>query len=147
VFLSLFMVIDRRHPTIIIDSREKKPLKFPGLRSTRKALQVGDYSIFGYGQLVVVEYKSLPDWINWLSYSDRRRFEGQVHKLLTIPYRCVVVGGALGSPGPKRILDPDTIVERAALVTAMGIPVVFCKGRIQAARFTLNFLQQGIKLC
>lgn len=148
------MPIDRKKPSIIVDTREKRPLnlEFTGCKILRNALSIGDYSIYGYGQLVVVEYKSLTDWLKWISYSDHKRFERQVHNLITIPYRCIVVGGRLGSvcgtiDHTYAAHSKEVALERTAQVTAMGIPVIFCSGRIQAARFTYKFLQEGVKLC
>jgi len=148
------MPINRKLPSLIVDSREKRPLnlEFANRKIIRKALQIGDYSIHGYGQLVVVEYKSLSDWLKWISFSDIKRFERQVHNLITIPYRCVVVGGRLGAVSGNvdasfLAHSKEVALQRTALVTAMGIPVVFCSGRLQAARFTYKFLQEGVKLC
>ena len=48
--------------TIIIDTKEKKPFKLDGLKTIRKGLKVGDYSIEGFQDRVAIERKSAIDF-------------------------------------------------------------------------------------
>jgi ERCC4-type nuclease len=139
------MPLNRRHPTILVDSRERKPLLFPGIKSVRTTLKTGDYSIRGFTNCCVVEYKSLSDYVKWLSFHDAKRFNSQLERLLDIPHSVVVVGAPLGTRSPYCSMHSDTIVERTAQITVYGLPIVFCRGRKQAARFVVEFLTRGVK--
>lgn len=67
-------------PTIVVDSREQKPYKFPGIDSVAtKQLPVGDYTYEGWGDTFAVERKSLDDLATSLG-SDRLRFENEIRR-------------------------------------------------------------------
>ena len=134
----------RRGIRILIDTREKRPLLFPNLISAKATMKVGDYALHGYSKWAVVEYKSLGDWVHWINPSRTKRFDGQLTKLSRVPRKVIVVGGRLGSSVPYSRMGEDTIMQRTAQITVWyGIPVVFCSGRRQAAKFITNFLLEA----
>jgi ERCC4-type nuclease len=56
-------------PTLLVDSREQNPFNFSRFQGwfagiEKKALQLGDYSIAGLGDICVVERKDLSDLIH-----------------------------------------------------------------------------------
>lgn len=63
--------------TILIDSREKKPYKFPGVESRFEQLNVGDYTIDGFQDEFAVERKTLDDLTRSMG-TDRERFENEM---------------------------------------------------------------------
>lgn len=80
---------------LIIDDREKRPLAFGGsVRTVRKHLKTGDYSVEGYEDQFTVERKSIPDLIATLT-ARRERFERELQRMAGIGFRRVVVEGSL----------------------------------------------------
>ncbi len=67
--------------TVIVDSREKKPLEFKGHPILNAKLNVGDYSLKGLEKHAVVERKSIPDLWGTLSMkANRERFEKELQR-------------------------------------------------------------------
>lgn len=67
-------------PTLIVDSREQKPYRFPGISDVEQAqLPVGDYTYEGYEDTFAVERKSLNDLATSLG-ADRLRFENEIRR-------------------------------------------------------------------
>lgn len=87
--------------TILVDSREQYPFPFTGLRlagedvivrTERRGIDPGDYTLEGFEHRVAVERKSIEDLFNCCG-SDRQRFEAQVKRLATLEFAGVVVEG------------------------------------------------------
>jgi ERCC4-type nuclease len=103
------------HPTIIVDSREQRPLEFLHLPSERGTLQSGDYSIKGLEHDFAVERKSIPDLIGSCT-RDRERFERELHRLRGFDFaRLLVIGEpyevARLAQNPKAIFSSLTAFE------------------------------------
>ena len=64
-------------PTIIIDTREQRPLTFKHFPSVTACLSEGDYSILGYEGRFTVERKSIADLVGSVTH-DRARFEREL---------------------------------------------------------------------
>lgn len=67
-------------PTIIIDTREQKPLPIEGVErvnTVERTLEHGDYAIEGFEDTFAIERKSLND-LSTCCGSDRGRFQEQV---------------------------------------------------------------------
>lgn len=79
-------------PTIIIDSREQKPLEFKHLPSIVGTLQTGDYSICGAESEVAFERKSYPDFVGSIT-TGRDRFWRELDRLLAKHLRRLFVIG------------------------------------------------------
>src|ERR1700733_13721123 len=75
---------------IIIDTREKTPLKFTGIETIRAGLKTGDYSIEGFEDKITIERKSLADLIQSIS-RDRRRFEECIQRLLEYEAKALLI--------------------------------------------------------
>lgn len=58
--------------TIVVDTREKKPLPFKGYKTIRRKLDYGDYSLIGLERQIVVERKSIVDFFGTLSSAAAR---------------------------------------------------------------------------
>lgn len=68
-------------PAIVVDTREKKPYKFPGIDSVvRKPLNVGDYTHEGCEDIYAVERKSLDDLASSVANDDRLRFQNEIRR-------------------------------------------------------------------
>lgn len=84
--------------TILVDSREQRPLRFRNVKSERATLITGDYSVrCGDSDLrdtVAIERKSIPDLVSSLS-TGRERFEREMSRLARIRWRFLVIEGEL----------------------------------------------------
>ena len=82
-------------PTVVFDTRERAPFGFAGLNNwiggtTRRKLDVGDYSIVGMTPLLRLERKSLTDLITTLMHY-RKRFFKECEGLARFQYSAVLV--------------------------------------------------------
>lgn len=74
-------------PNIIIDTRERKPYIF-GLKSIKKGLKTGDYSLEGYEDRIVVERKGRADIEScW----HKARFKRELERLSEIPHSFLIL--------------------------------------------------------
>lgn len=126
---------------LIVDTREKRPVRFTGHRVTRKALKVGDYTIYGYGKVIAVERKSLTDFLICIS-TKRDHFARQLRALRKINYSIVVVEGRLDQ---KSFYSSIDVKVRAAIVAKIlvtyKVPIVFASNRTMTALTILNYLK------
>lgn len=77
--------------TIVVDRREKKPYRFPGIENVvYKTLDVGDYTYEGFEHVFAVERKSLNDLATSVGH-DRERFEAEMERSLDLDEFAVVV--------------------------------------------------------
>lgn len=121
---------------ILVDSREKKPFDFPGAKKT--ALEIGDYSIYGYIKLVAVERKSLGDFLSCLS---KERFKKQIKGLLKRKHRVIVVEGSMNDFNRFGFAREEVVASLSSLVVSLGVPIVFCATRRLAQLFTFEYLK------
>jgi len=76
--------------TVIIDTREQRPLTLDPLSTTAGTLDTGDYSLVGCEHVVRIERKSLDDLLGCVG-RDRERFDREVQRLIAYPVRVLVV--------------------------------------------------------
>ncbi len=69
-----------KQPTIIIDTREQRPLEFRGMKTLRRKLEVGDYSVQGLTKSVSVERKSKEDLFSTMAGKNRERFKKELSR-------------------------------------------------------------------
>jgi ERCC4-type nuclease len=83
---------------VLVDSREKNPWTFPrNTRITKKKLETGDYSLYGWEEQVVIERKGWPDYYNCCigQSNTQMRFMEQMERLASMPFACIMVEGML----------------------------------------------------
>ncbi len=78
--------------TVVVDSREQQPYRFPG--AVVKGLPTGDYSILGLENRVAIERKSKADAYGSLG-SGRARFEKELQRLSKLDYAAIVIESTL----------------------------------------------------
>jgi ERCC4-type nuclease len=132
-------------PTIIIDTREKKPFLFKAYKTRNQKLTIGDYSVVGYAKRISVEYKSVPDFLSWINPYKPKRFISQVNGLLEIEYACVVVGGRIDSRSKYSNMSLSTVLSVVGHLAALNIPVIFANNRRIAEQFICTFLTESIR--
>lgn len=89
--------------TFLIDSREKKPFTFTGT-SEVVGLQTCDYSVKGLENLIGIERKELADLHGCIGFA-RDRFERELERMRSLPYRAVVVEATLRAMYSQRRAD------------------------------------------
>ena len=82
---------DVTRPIILIDSRERAPLRFSDAVETETVtLPVGDYSLAGYTDTIALERKRLGELATCCG-TDRERFIDQIERLRSYPIRALIV--------------------------------------------------------
>ncbi|MCK9328047.1 MAG: hypothetical protein M0P69_21305 [Bacteroidales bacterium] len=120
----------------------------------KRALPAGDYSLAGLECEVVVERKSLDDFVHTV-IRDRDRFRNELKILQTYPCACVIVEANLDDvfTGDYRSgAHPSSILGATlSIIVDYGVPVYFCSNRQLARRFVMEFLlryyRKGIDSC
>jgi DNA excision repair protein ERCC-4 len=135
------------HPsdiTIVIDSREQRPLDFKpyGISTTRGSLATGDYSVRGLEGVCAVERKSLPDLIMCVG-RERERFDRECQRLLAYPCRAIVVEASwleLQAGSWRSHVKPEAALGSVLGWIAMGLPIIMAGNHQQAAKFAARIL-------
>jgi len=124
-------------PIVIVDTREKNPFDFSRLKNwiaeeRSQALKVGDYSIEGMEELLVLERKTLTDLITTL-IQQRERFFKQCEKMTKYRWRALLIEASYEDI--KSPYDQDEYNTSAhpnavsgtldALEARFGIPVIY----------------------
>ena len=146
--------------TVIIDTREQSAYDFRNLKADkkdgggplliktdRKALATGDYSIEGLQNEVAIERKELGDFLHCVG-TDRERFKKQLARLQSLQYGAVMVEAdwlrvLRGTPHSK--LNPKSI-SRSVIGWQMddfpGVHWWFVSTKRQAEQFTFRILDR-----
>lgn len=128
--------------TALTDSREQTPLDLTPLKSVRGTLPTGDYSIFGLENIVVVERKSLQDYVMCVG-RERVRFEREVQRLLAYPSRLLVVTAPMSDLQEKKYrgeVSPESAIGSALGWMARGLPIFFAANHTEAGKMVARFL-------
>lgn len=130
-------------PTILIDSREQRALKFDNLRTETKALVTADYSCKFLEDFLLIERKSVADLVSSLFSKERQRFERELLRMLAVPSRHLFIVGETGKPSPKAEIEshnyrsqtaPHVVLASVAAIQAKGIQVHWLDNPQEAAR-------------
>lgn len=82
----------RNLPTILIDTREQSPFTFKGLKTLRRGLKTGDYSLQGYVSTLCIERKSVADLFGTLTRKDNfARFQKELERMAELRWAFLVV--------------------------------------------------------
>lgn len=137
----------RAHLTrsIVVDTRERDPFRFPGYRVRRSALRTGDYSVTGLEDMVVVERKSAPDLVNTLLVN-RERFERELERassmaVFAVVVECSMAGLLLTMRGRTNVPLRTLLARAAVLFSKHRVPVFFCDNRSMAEAVALEILR------
>ncbi len=123
--------------TIIVDSREQRPLVFSDAVTTvRGCLSEGDYAPASLVGRVAIERKSLADLVGSLT-AGRERFLRELERLKPYAFKAIVVEGSMAEvvAGAYRSrATPASIVGSVcALIADYSLPVIFCDDAKTAA--------------
>ncbi len=145
---------------VVIDTREKAPFLFNGLktdskdgyrplsvRTVTRGLPSGDYSIEGLESQTAVERKSLADLYNTISQG-RERFQRELERLNAMEYAAIVIEASWSqiiTDPPKFSKLPPKIVFRSVISWQQRFPRVHwwpTEGRRLAELATLRILER-----
>lgn len=114
----------------------------------RQKLDVGDYSVAGFANVVTIEYKSLSDWSTWIGTSSTRtkRFYSQVEKLAKLKHAVVVVGAPMGAISYMAPATAADSVSATIELAAMGVRVVHCPDHHIAGTVTRRLLDLMVEM-
>lgn len=130
-------------PTILIDSRERQPLKFANLPTETKGLATADYSAKHLEDFLLIERKSISDLIGSLFSKERPRFERELLRMMAVPSRHLFIVGEHGQPSPKAEIEshnyrsqtaPHVVLASVSSIQAKGIQVHWLDNPEEAAK-------------
>ena len=145
--------------TVVVDSREQAPFRFSNfksdakqhnkpiiIRTVRKGLKTGDYSIEGHEDQIAIERKEFGDFYNCCG-QDRERFQRQLERLNEIKVAAIVVEAGLNSVvtgHPQSRLNPKTVF-RSVIAWQQRLPNInwwFCYSRRLAEAVSFRILER-----
>jgi ERCC4-type nuclease len=129
---------------IIIDSREQIPFRFsPTIQTVRRALPVGDYSIVGCEDLVVIERKSLGDLMGSIT-SNRDRFVRELRHLRAFRLAVLMVEGRwmdIEGQNYRAQIHPNAVIgSLMAFTIKYGVVPILADDHETAGRITERLL-------
>ena len=136
------MNLKPEHITCVIDSREQTPSDLAPLRSERRTLATGDYTLAGLEHVVAIERKSLPDLLGCVG-RDRGRFDREVQRMLGYPVRALVVESswaAIEAGEWRSRLKPSHVIGSLLGWQAEGLPVLMLDNHERCGRYVSRML-------
>jgi ERCC4-type nuclease len=130
---------------VVVDTREQLPYELnPELvHVVRRALIAGDYALDGLENRLVIERKSLDDYV-FSVVRARERFLRELELLATCSMPYVVVEGSLDAVVDHRYragVHPNAVLGATwAIIVDYGVPVFFADDRQLACRFVEGLL-------
>lgn len=132
-------------PTIITDTREQVPFRFSDAVQTRRAaLAVRDYSLAGFEQDVVVERKSLADFLSSITHG-RERFERELRQLRGFRLAVLMIETTwpdllIGMYGTSRVTPAAAVGSLMAFVMRYRVMPILCQDHATGAELTERIL-------
>jgi ERCC4-type nuclease len=134
----------------LIDTREQKPFDFSRFRSwfagvEKKALKLGDYSVFGLEELCVVERKDLSDLVHSFTV-ERSVFIDRLRRMSSCRHRLLVITtpvSQIKSPYLHSGVDPNRILQSLiAVLVGLGVPFVTTETHELGEEIVASYLYQ-----
>lgn len=133
--------------TCCVDSREITPWNMEPMKTKRKALSVGDYSILGLERYIAIERKGYQDFISCCGTS-RDRFENCVARLACLKHAAIVIEGVYsdviaGNFGMSKLTVAQ--VKGAVHSWSKRVPVYFLESPAVSADWAKSWLAARAK--
>ncbi len=137
-------------PIIVIDSQEHRGYKFERFTNwfagtIHKRLPIGDYTILGMEDEVVVERKTLPDLVRSI-IQERKDFIKKCEGLSVFKKKCIVIEGSttsLKTPYEDSQAHPNAVFgSLLAAQERWDIPVYFLDNFLLAEEFVASMLSK-----
>jgi len=137
-------------PTVIIDSQEHMGYRFERFSNwfsgtVRRRLPIGDYTLLGMEDEIIVERKTLPDLVKSI-IQEREGFIQKCERLSAFKKKCLVIEGSLGllkTPYEDSQAHPNAVL--GSLIAAQerwDIPVYFLDSFLLAEEFVASLLSK-----
>jgi DNA excision repair protein ERCC-4 len=137
---------ERAHRVVVVvDTREQQPYTFDPARIevVRRALVAGDYALDGYEKMLVIERKSLDDYVASVIL-DRDRFLREVKVLAGYNLPLILVEASFDDIEQHRYragVHPNAVFgATVALMVDHHVGVVLCGDRQQTCQFAEELL-------
>lgn len=137
-------------PVAIVDTREQNPLSFRRFkgwfeRIEYRALPLGDYSVAGMEDSVIVERKDLGDLIH--SFCDCRSiFVKRLQRMSEVPHSLLVITAPLSqikSEYPYRRVSPNKITQSLiAVLAGLRVPFICTETHELGEEMVASYLYQ-----
>ncbi len=117
--------------TIVVDTREQRPLVFTEFKAVKGTLSTGDYSAIGYEDQICVERKSLDDLCGSLGLG-RERFDREIERMLLIRHKAIMIEASMEDVYQQRYISkisPKSIIGSLMRYASNGISPIFCGNR------------------
>lgn len=137
-------------PIVVIDSKEHKGYRFERFTNwfsgtVRRRLPVGDYTLSGMEEEVIVERKTIPDLVN-SAIRDRKDFIEKCEKLSRFRKKCLVIEGSLSTvktPYEDSQVHPNAVLgSLLAAQERWDITVYFLGHFLLAEEFVASMLSK-----
>jgi len=137
-------------PVAIVDTREQNPLSFRRFkrwfaRVKHQALRIGDYSVEGLEDSIVVERKDLADLIQSFT-TNRAVFINRLRRMRDYPHCLLVVTASLReikSEYPYRAANPNRITQSLiAVLAGLGVPFLCTESHELGEEMVASYLYQ-----
>lgn len=129
---------------VIVDTREQIPFRFSeGVEVRRAALAVGDYSLAGLEDQVVIERKSLGDLLGSITH-ERERFVRELRQLRAFRFAGLVIEGTWAdilARNYRADVSPNSVLgSLAAFAIKYGVVPILAEDHATAAQITERLL-------
>lgn len=134
--------------SVIVDTREQRPLRFKDVETIRRGLKTGDYSIEGedgesFEDRISVERKSLEDLLSSITHR-REHFDAGMERLLKLESRALLIEAL-----PQTIergewlnkVHPNAVLGTIFKWQMRGIPVIYAANQERAAHYVSWFFR------
>lgn len=131
--------------TVLVDTREQTPFDMTafGYKKEVATLKTGDYSIKGLESDLVIERKSLSDFLGCVG-KGRDRFERELKRMLEFKAKAVVVSASESEIRKGHWhyskLTPKQVIGSYTGWMTWGIPFIFAPDHVQASNRAGHFL-------
>lgn len=136
--------------TVVIDTRERYPWKFPNCQVIRENLAVGDYGLKLDEQVVaVVERKTRENLLHNMQSFELLR--ASLHELKTVPYRTMILECSyadLINPKKNPYFKPSYVADVLAELYVLfpEIQIIFCDNRKVANEWSYRWFKRIYRL-
>lgn len=136
-------MVEAQEFKIVIDSREKNELLFPGINTVVEKLDTGDYSVSGYTNIITVERKSLGDLFQSVTWG-RARFTKELLRMCSFTHKYIIVEASLATIRQGYAyskVNPEAVIgSLVSFSLDQGIHIIFADNQKQAALYTHKIL-------
>ena|SRR3990167_570114 len=133
--------------SVIVDTREQRPLRFKDVPTIRRGLKTGDYSIEdetgSYEDRISIERKSLEDLLSSITHR-REHFDAGMERLLKLEARALLIECNFAEIERGEWINkvhPNAVMGTIFKWQMRGIPVIYAQNQEKAAHYVAWFFR------